>query len=92
VTDVLTLHRNFLEEMEEFENDHTKCVRCEENLEDQVFKDAFQSLIKLTDEEISFITVKFGAPLCIPCLNQLKTSYKIIKGEYNFKSNQKLIS
>lgn len=70
---------------EPFDN-HSHCARCGENLEAQVFKDAFQSLIKLTDDEIAFMTAKFGSPLCIPCLNQLKTSYKIIKGDYNLRS------
>ena len=78
--------------MEENTHNPTNCVRCEESLESQVFKDAFQSLIKLTDEEISLMTTKFGSPLCIPCLNQLKTSFKIIKGEYNIKSNSNIIS
>lgn len=78
--------------MEEFAENQIKCVRCEGSLESQTFQDAFQSLIKLTDEEIAFITAKFKGPLCIACLNQLKTSRKIVKGEYNTKSSSNVIS
>jgi DNA-binding NtrC family response regulator len=56
------------------------CSRCDDLLEyDNA--DTLYSQIKLSWEEINFINAKFEQPLCIACLNQLKTSYRIINGD-----------
>lgn len=44
--------------------------------------------ISLSLNEQSFIRSRFKGPLCIPCTNQLKTSYRILNGDYNVPSDR----
>ena len=66
-----------------------KCCRCDDELE---FQDSLpitldNRSIKLSINEMAFIKAKFKGPLCVACLNQLKTSYKILNGDYNKPAN-----
>jgi hypothetical protein len=61
------------------------CTRCA----DPVDQDEFfieDSPIKLNIQEISFIRSRFSEPLCAACLNQLKTTYKILHGDYDVRT------
>jgi len=58
------------------------CCRCEEFIEYDNDHGHFANQIKLSDSETMFIKAKFPGSLCIPCLNQLKTSYRILKGDF----------
>jgi DNA-binding response OmpR family regulator len=51
------------------------CSRCEDFIEFGPHQ--FTRQIRLNDEEHAFIRSKFPNQLCIACINQLKTSYKI---------------
>ena len=64
-------------------NTITTCIRCGDELEFQDRFDADDSLVKLSIKEMSFIKTKFSGPLCMACLNQLKTSYRILHGDFN---------
>lgn len=55
------------------------CARCEEFIE---FDPGKLGQITLSPEESEFISGRFNGSLCIPCIRQLKTSYRIIKGDY----------
>ena len=70
------------------------CCRCGEMTETEIETDEgakFDSRLPLTLNEQSFILSKFKGPLCIPCVNQLKTSYRILNGDYNVSSEQGVI-
>lgn len=58
------------------------CVRCEDHIEHY----PGYAPLKLSEAEKSFIASRFKGPLCLPCLNQLKTSYRILQGDYNVGS------
>jgi CheY-like chemotaxis protein len=62
------------------------CSRCEDFIEYYPEKSPFATQIRLKEEEDNFIKSKFKDPLCVPCINQLRTSYKIINGDYNVGS------
>lgn len=58
------------------------CTRCGDSLEPgEMFME--HSRVKLNIQEISFIRSKFSEPLCTACLNQLKTTYRILHGDFN---------
>jgi hypothetical protein len=66
-----------------------ECCRCGEMIESEIEADPkFDSRLSLTVNEQSFIHSKFKGPLCIPCTNQLKTSYRILNGDYNVSIDQ----
>jgi len=58
------------------------CCRCEEFIEYDNDHGHLANQIKLSEPEIMFIKAKFPGALCIPCLNQLKTSFKILNGDF----------
>lgn len=58
------------------------CCRCDEPLEFDPKWGALAGQIKISPEEDHFIKERFDGPLCIPCLRQLQTSYRIISGNY----------
>lgn len=62
------------------------CSRCEDFIEYYHEKSPFANQVRLNSEEKNFIKAKHEGSLCIPCINQLKTTYKIIKGDYNVGS------
>ncbi|MDI1355647.1 MAG: hypothetical protein PSX36_12060 [bacterium] len=62
------------------------CCRCEDYIEFDNEHGQFAHQIHLSTNEIGFIKAKFQGPLCIPCLNQLKTSYRIINGDFTVTS------
>jgi DNA-binding response OmpR family regulator len=62
------------------------CCRCDDYIEFDNEHGQFANQIHLSPSEVDFIKAKFQGPLCIPCLNQLKTSYRIINGDFNVTS------
>lgn len=56
------------------------CCRCEEYMEFDPNWGALAGHFTLSPEESEFIKDRFNGPLCVPCLRQLKTSYKIVTG------------
>lgn len=64
------------------------CCRCDEYIEFDNEHGHFANQIQLSQAELSFIKAKFQGALCIPCLNQLKTSYRIINGDFNVSSKK----
>jgi hypothetical protein len=66
-----------------------ECCRCGEMIESEIEADLkFDSRLFLTLNEEAFVRSKFKGPLCIPCINQLKTSYRILNGDYNVSSDR----
>jgi DNA-binding response OmpR family regulator len=63
------------------------CSRCEEVMEFDPEWGPLAGQIKLTEQEREFVKDRFAGALCIPCLRQLKTSYKIISGKYGTDVN-----
>lgn len=58
------------------------CSRCDDVMEFDPEWGPLAGQITLSAEEKEFVKDRFAGPLCIPCLRQLKTSYKIISGKY----------
>lgn len=57
------------------------CCRCEEYMEFDPNWGTLKGHFTLTAEETDFIKERFNGPLCVPCLRQLKTSYRIVSGK-----------
>ena len=62
------------------------CCRCEEYMEFDPNWGSLKGHFTLTPEETEFIKERFSGPLCVPCLRQLKTSYKIVSGKIDSSS------
>ena len=47
-------------------------------------------IYRMSDEEIRYIRARFAGRLCIPCLRQLRTAFKIRQGDFD-RPNSKLM-
>ena len=69
----------------------TFCTRCGDDLEFQDQLEIENSVIKLNIKEMSFVRSRFRGPLCVACVNQLKTSYKILHGDFTDLQHEPII-